>query len=132
MHFADAFGLVFTSSVEANHAHAKCGAQLCGLRANAAHADNERGGLRQVDDARVKLRWLPLMPQLLRNVVVESASERQHKRHDVRGYVLVENAAEIRHNHRMGNELWKIVASRRRNCWRLQPPQLVGPGEQVC
>jgi len=84
--------------------HAKRGGEARGLRADPAHADDERGGLRQVDHAAIVRLPAPLAPELPRQVVLEPARERQDERHDVRADVVVVDLSEIRHHDGMSDQ----------------------------
>jgi hypothetical protein len=64
-----------------------------------------------------------LSPELLRDVAMQAARERQDEGHDVRADVVVEDLAEVRHDHRVRDELRIVVPGGRRRLGRLEPAQ---------
>ena len=94
---------------------------LRGLRADAADANDQRGGFRQMDDTVVLGRLLPLAAQLLRDVDVQAAREREHESHDMRADVVVEDLAKVGDLDRMRDQFRKVIAGGRRGLRRLQP-----------
>ena len=74
--------------------------------------EDQRGGLGQVDDPRILGPAQILAAHLLGQVVVKPPSEGEHKSHDVRADVIVEDFAEIRHHYWMIDQL-RVVQRRR-------------------
>ena len=86
--------------------------------------DDQRRRLGQVDHAAVSMRLRPpLAPELLREIVVQPAREREHEGHDVGADVVVVDLAEIRDDGRVRDQLRIVEARRRRGLRRLQPAQ---------
>ena len=122
---------VVLARVHTDDAHAEGAAFGRRLRANPAHADNQRGGLRQMDHSSVESVGSPLVSKLARNVALEPTRERQDEGHDVRGDVLVEDAALVGDHHGVVDELVIVEARRGGNGRRLQPLQLPGLAQHV-
>ncbi len=95
------------------------------LGADAAHADDEGGGLEQVDCPYSCVFRGPGTAELLGQVVLEAAGEGQHEGHDVRSDVVVIDAPEVRDRHRVLDQFSRVVARRRCGCRGLQPAQLL-------
>lgn len=85
------------------HSHSQCGSEARSFRADAAHSDNQRCRLWQVDDTGVVRRWTPLAIDLLRQIPMQPAREGKNECHDVRADIVLEDLAEICHHH--GNPL---------------------------
>ncbi len=93
--------------------------------------DDERGRFRQVDDAGVQRRRGPFVADLVRKIVLEAAGEGEHEGHDVRGDVVVEDAAEVGDRYRVGDELRRVIARWRGDGRPLQPLQLARHTHQL-
>ncbi len=124
MHLGHTFGQVAAPGVDADHSHAEGSAQSGGFGTDPPDTDDQRRRLRKVDDSSVQWIRSPLMPHLEREVMVQAAGEGEHECHDVRGDMLVEDAPEIGHDHRVLDELREVEPGRRRNRRRLKPLQL--------
>src|ERR1700694_1105569 len=78
-----------------------------------------------MDDTCVQGSGRPFMLTLEREILVEPAGKGEHEGHDVRGDVLIENAAKVGDGDWMSYQLRRVVPSRRRNGGRLEPLQPV-------
>jgi hypothetical protein len=128
----DAGRRVTPARVHAGHVHPEGLHQPRRFGADAAHADDQRGGVGQVDDAaRFPALRAPFTLELPREVVVKAARERQDERHDVRADEIVVDLAEVRDRDRMRDQRGRVVSGRRRRLRRLEPPEPRGLAEQA-
>ena len=91
-YFGDAPGRGLDPGVNADYGHAEFGAEAGGFSADAADADNEGGGVGQVD---YLVAGFPLGVDLLSDVGVQAAREGEDVGHDVVGYVVVVDVAGV-------------------------------------
>ena len=110
--------------VDSEHLHSEGSGEPSSLRADAAHPNDERCSLGQVDHPGVERRRKPFAIQLLRQIPMQSAREGEDKCHDVRADMVIENFAEICHNRGVRNQLRVVPARRRSRLGGLNPAKL--------
>ena len=84
-----------------------------------------------MDNAGIQRQFLPLVLQLLRDVVVQPARKGQHESHHMCADVVVVDFTEIGDRHWMGDQLRIVIAGGRRRLRRLQPAQPLRLPQQV-
>jgi hypothetical protein len=128
---ADARRCALDPAVHADHRHAQLCQVLRGLGPDPADAQDQRRGLGKIH--RPGVQWLGpiLVAHLAWEVVVKPARERQYERKDVRRDMLVEDAAKVGGCTGVLHQLPEVVACRRRDGRRSQPPELLRPRQQL-
>ena len=96
--------------------------------ANAPHADDQRGGLAQVDIGMPAGVLVPAPLPLRLQVVRQPTRQRQHKHENVMADVVEVDPARVAHHHRVGNQRGVVIARGRPGLGILSQRSLVAAG----